>query len=443
VPRDHATIQAGIDAAAPGDTVQVACGTYTDCTHVAFDGLLTCIIMKEGIVLRGEPGRPDCVTVDAEGAGRCLTFIGGREETRIEGLTFRNGDAGNHDGGGALLLGIDPTVTIADCVFQDNRTDRAGGGLACRLAAPRILRCRFVDNRAPANHVAAGGGGVSCGVSWPSFEECRFERNSAAVGAALQCESTVLGQMSITRCEFVDNQALFRGGALYLIRSDVRVVQSTFRGNQGASDAGAVMAFACTLDLRDCHFDSNFGGIGGALYLADATSSLEVHGSVLSANRAYRGGAIACVGGASPVLGACTLVANEASIAGSGVYASSASQPQLRNTIIAGSPEGEAVHCVDAASHVELTCCDVFGNVDGDWTDCIADQALLRGNLAVDPRFCDAAGRDWSVSEGSPCLPENNACGAQIGALDAGCRDEPAPLSLDAESWGSVKARYR
>ena len=33
VPGDYATIHAAVQAAAPGDIVQVAAGTYTDCTH--------------------------------------------------------------------------------------------------------------------------------------------------------------------------------------------------------------------------------------------------------------------------------------------------------------------------------------------------------------------------------------------------------------------------
>ena len=46
VPTDQPTIQAGIDAADPGDTVLIACGTYW-----AHD-----LRMRPGIVLRSEAG---------------------------------------------------------------------------------------------------------------------------------------------------------------------------------------------------------------------------------------------------------------------------------------------------------------------------------------------------------------------------------------------------
>ena len=59
VPHDQPTIQIGIHAASPGDTVLVACGTYFE--HE--------IRMKELITLRSETGRPECVTIDAERSG--------------------------------------------------------------------------------------------------------------------------------------------------------------------------------------------------------------------------------------------------------------------------------------------------------------------------------------------------------------------------------------
>lgn len=56
VPEDHLTIQAGIDAAAEGDTVLVACGTYYE-SELALPSALT---------IRSESGDPDCVVIDAE-----------------------------------------------------------------------------------------------------------------------------------------------------------------------------------------------------------------------------------------------------------------------------------------------------------------------------------------------------------------------------------------
>ena len=67
---DAPTIQAGVDSASVGDTVQVAFGTYYDCTHPSWCGENTCVSMKSGITLRSETGDPSCVTIDAMQYGR-------------------------------------------------------------------------------------------------------------------------------------------------------------------------------------------------------------------------------------------------------------------------------------------------------------------------------------------------------------------------------------
>ena len=78
VPTDATTIQAGIDSAATGDTVLVACGTY-----FKFE-----IIMKSGVCLRGETGDPECVVVDAQGQGSVFECDDADSTTLLEGLTI-------------------------------------------------------------------------------------------------------------------------------------------------------------------------------------------------------------------------------------------------------------------------------------------------------------------------------------------------------------------
>jgi len=60
VPDDQPTIQSGLHAAASGDTVLVACGTYYEYG----------IDLKSGVALRGETGRDDCVTIDGQVTGQ-------------------------------------------------------------------------------------------------------------------------------------------------------------------------------------------------------------------------------------------------------------------------------------------------------------------------------------------------------------------------------------
>lgn len=75
VPADYATIQDAIDAAAPGDTVHVAPGVYTEYLQ-----------MKAGVRLRGSGA--DQTTLDGQGAPKNLIDITGAPGVVISGFTF-------------------------------------------------------------------------------------------------------------------------------------------------------------------------------------------------------------------------------------------------------------------------------------------------------------------------------------------------------------------
>ena len=94
----------------------------------------------------------------------------------------------------------------------------------------------------------------------------------------------------------------------------------------------------------------------------------------------------------------------------------------LENTIVAFSTQGEGVIC-DSTADVTLICCDVYGNVGGDWVGCIASQYETNGNICEDPLFCCAGSEDFHLRPESPCAPftlPNPECDL-IGAWPVGC----------------------
>jgi predicted outer membrane repeat protein len=133
------------------------------------------------------------------------------------------------------------------------------------------------------------------------------------------------------------------------------------------------------------------------------------------------GGAVRCKD-SSPRFVNCTFVGNS-SPAGGGLFLIAQSSPVLENCIIVSSAEGGALYLSDAASNPTLICCDLYGNVGGDWEGRIGDQLGTEGNFSADPQFCDAEEGDYRIRPESPCTPENSSCGTQIGIAEPACSD--------------------
>lgn len=354
VPQDYPTIQAGVDAASPGDTVVVSCGVYHDCTHRDDFNSLNCVIMKSGVTLWSETGEADCVTLAPEGVGRGIYGRYLDSSTTIEGFTV---EGGVEDHGGAMQF-RDSELRVIRCIARSCLANTKGGGVTCWDSHVQFVGCIFENNTAP----RFWGGGVHCtgrGAS-AAFDRCEFRGNSA-----------------------------YKGG-------------------------GLEVSYRASATLDSCTFAGNSADLWG--------------------------GAIRCWDGSSVELANCTLVENSGGTGGGGIGLRYGSSATLSNTIIAFSTDGPSFSSGED-SWATLACCDVYGNVGGDWVDCIADQAGLAGNLEADPVLCwdlnPAA--PYTLQDGSPCAPGNSSGCGLIGAWPVGC----APTPVATATWGSIKARYR
>jgi hypothetical protein len=249
VPADQPTIQAGIDAAAPGDTVEVACGTYYESR----------IWLRQGRVIRSSNGDPTCVTVDAQQLDRVFACenVGSALPVTLEGITVTGGlaDGVGLDvfGGGLFCQHI--SLTLTRCVFVGNVAE-GGGGAFCDLDTdPTITDCWFVTNTA-----TSGGGGLYLSNATALVERCVFAYNAAFAGGAILDGASY---STIRQCTLVENRADWIGGGVLvqgtpgfgLTTLDRTIVASSAAGGGVVDeDEEGLVAIACS----DLH--GNAGG---------------------------------------------------------------------------------------------------------------------------------------------------------------------------------------
>ena len=445
---DAPTIQAGIDSALAGDTVLLADGTYTG------EGNRDISYSGKAIAVCSETNDPAFCVVDCDGSAlashRGFVFeCGEGQDAVLRGVTITNGAWYDGDGGGGGILCWGASPTLANLIIIGNRTARRGGGIECGdSACPTLENAQIVDNtveKGPGggiywnegctpvladvvfdNNSATSAGGALCGEFYfeRTLSNCRFVGNSAGYGGAV---ALCCSDCTFEDCQFLGNYANYElvnpggGGALILLAGATVITRCTFEDNSSVRDGGAITIFDSRVTMQSCVFDANLCvGKGGCVFCTGSESDLGIHNCTFARN-----------------------LTTEAEVAVSGVRCEWYARLTIDNSIIAYSPVGVPVSC-EYDCHVELTCCDIFGNSSGDWVGCIAGQYGLNGNFSACPSFCCATTGDFRLCDQSPCLPGNHPDGYDcclIGALGEGCICEPSKSV--PSTWGAIKSLFR
>ena len=202
----------------------------------------------------------------------------------IDGLTIRNGNTEDGSGtadlrraGGILTYGA---PTIRNCYFTQNY-GWFGGGLYPRGTADTMTvdNCVFENNRA-----GWGGGGVYNLGAESTFSNCTFTNNQALTVLAGGLYNGVDG-VTVSNCEFNTNVAVAsRGGGMYTAGNST-IVDCLFNGNQAASSTGGGLQVRSgndpgeppvVVDITRCIFQGNEANWGGALGVYDAATTANV-----------------------------------------------------------------------------------------------------------------------------------------------------------------------
>ena len=153
VPAEYATIQAGVDAASPGDTVLVQPGSYRE--NIVIDQVP--VTLASMFLITGDPGFIPATTINGSEAGSVVSISWWNDSTSvITGFTLTNG-GGIYGGGG---VHTDGSPLISHNIIEYNTATRGGGIYSTGSS-------RIVDNIIRNNHVTVAGGGIiSAPLSW-------------------------------------------------------------------------------------------------------------------------------------------------------------------------------------------------------------------------------------------------------------------------------------
>lgn len=225
---DFPTIQAAVDAAENGDTIELEDGTFTGAGNRAID------FSGKAITVRSVSGDPQFCVIDCQALGRGFVFDSGETAAAVlSGVTIRNG----HDDEAGAILCDNADPTFINCVFRDNSAEDFAGAMFLWSADPTITDCVFSGN--VSLHY---GGAVHCLHSSPQFTDCTFSGNVAGYEAGvMRC---IHSSPAFVGCTFVQNASGEEGSAFHLTASSPTL-------------DGCIIAFGAGGEAVHCYYGSH------------------------------------------------------------------------------------------------------------------------------------------------------------------------------------------
>lgn len=267
-----ADIQPYIDAAAPGDTIQLSEGTYTLSSPLANSGKFVIIrgVSSESTILDGNGvtsvmfGSGSLIMSDLQitrsgGTPGCGILAQTGSALQISNCILSNCQSGI--AGGAIHVEPESSLTATNCVFEGNQSGSGTNGGAIYLNPLLagneyvISQCDFRDNAAEA------GGAIYALDGMGDLDNCTFENNTSVEnGGAANFGTAFIGD-----CTFENNQAGGEGGGLWFSGSAL-IGYCSFVNNSSVGTGGGIRGFQG--DIANCTLNNNSAGQnGGACYL--------------------------------------------------------------------------------------------------------------------------------------------------------------------------------
>jgi Right handed beta helix region len=351
VPKHYRTIQAAIDAAAAGDTILVAPGTYNE----------TIDFHAKRITVVSESGAASTI-INGDGVGVVVTMNANAGETPVlRGFTIRNGGPyGSSDGA----------------------IDTSGG--------PALIE----NNTITANHFC-GDGAVTA-----SFSAATIRNNVISVNSQVLCSGGVGGAgvsiqgdgtVQLLNNVITGNTDGSEAGGVGLFAAGTPTISGNLiKDNIGWIGGGMSLENVSDATISNNMIVGNQGALGGGMYVSVP------------------------YGARGPLAVNNTIAANQANT-GLGIYAQGFdAQAAFLNNIVTANGAAAVVHCDGSydPNPPIIRFNDVYNSGTGPaYGGICTDQTGVNGNKSADPSFVDSAGGNFHIRRG-PAVDAGTNTGA-------------------------------
>ncbi len=255
VPEDYPSVAAGLAAAAYGDTVSLAPGSYGEAG----------LVWPRGRAILGRSGDPEDTVIDAGFKGRVLggSDLDGANELGY--LTLRNGQGPGPYGSGLMVVG-DPHLHDLIIEYCTANGPLYGIGLYARGSA-RIVDCLLRHNRSSATGTEGGGAWLmgTPAAGGHTVQNLEVHDNEAFHASGIHFNN-LYGFFTGLYCH--DNV----GDGMVVYNGSINGTGPTVEYSLFAGNTGSGLAYDADLILSSCTFVGN-GSSGAAPAAIDGGSS--------------------------------------------------------------------------------------------------------------------------------------------------------------------------
>jgi len=410
---DAPTIQAGVDAASPGDIVLVAAGTYATTSVVDVNGTpsAVCVAIGKDIRLLSESGSLN-TTIGNASANIAIYIHDVGSSAEING--FR------------IQTAFEPYACVdgpSEMTLNGPLPPFLKRGISCRNGSPLITNNNITTNGAAvellgspatltANTVTLAPRGIAC---LDGSDAVIANNVIHTCASAISCDAS---SPTVTGNDLYDGCTGIRSRLGSPIVTDNLIHDFSPYG----------IDCATSITLENNHISDNAVGV----FLGGVGITV-VRGNIFNSHFYY---AIEIWG---PTEGAITIEGNTIDGSGSAIFCQAGANPLIRRNIIVRSFFG--IRCA-LSSFPVMECNDVVTFQARYIGDC-TDQTGLNGNISVDPQFCGLTDSgNYGLQGDSPCAPGNHPSGyscGRIGARDVAC----GAVATKSTTWGAIKAMYK